>query len=78
MPFNLSPCLLADQAPSLGLNDADSPKGHRMVLVVNVGLNLNNRKLAIQVAHASLGVYRAMMIEEERFGKMLLRWEECG
>ncbi|KAI0237913.1 hypothetical protein LSAT2_011459 [Lamellibrachia satsuma] len=66
------------RAPSLGLEDADSPKGHKMVLVVNTGLDMDSCNLAKQVAHASLGVYRAMMIEEERFGKMLLRWEECG
>ena len=67
-----------NQAPSLGLQDADSPAGHRMVLVVNTGLHMDPLTLATQTAHASLGVYRAMMLESERYGKMLLRWEECG
>jgi len=51
---------------------------YKMVFVVNGELGMGIGKTAGQVAHASLGLYREIIAEQQRFGEMLLSWEQYG
>lgn len=48
-----------------------------MVLVVNNELKMGKGKMIAQGAHASLGLYRAML-EKPEFNDMLVRWDMAG
>jgi PTH2 family peptidyl-tRNA hydrolase len=56
----------------------DESDFYKMVFVVNTSLKMGIGKLAAQVAHASLGLYRTMVENQQRFGEMLLQWEQFG
>jgi len=49
-----------------------------MVFVVNSELTMGIGKTASQVAHAAIGLYRLLIEEQQRFGEMLLYWEQFG
>ena len=49
-----------------------------MVFVVNNELSMGVGKTASQVAHAAIGLYRLLIEEQQRFGEMLLCWEQFG
>lgn len=51
---------------------------YKMVFVVNSSLKMGVGKIAAQVAHASLGLYKMMVENQQRFGEMLLTWEQLG
>ena len=50
----------------------------KMVFVVNSELNMGIGKTASQVAHAAVALYRQLIEEQQRFGEMLLCWEQLG
>lgn len=51
---------------------------YKMVFVVNTELSMGLGKTASQVAHAAIGLYRLLIEEQQRFGEMLLYWEQFG
>ena len=51
---------------------------YKMVFVVNSDLSMGIGKTASQVAHAAIGLYRLLIEEQQRFGEMLLYWEQFG
>lgn len=51
---------------------------HKMVFVVNSELNMGVGKVAAQVGHASVGLFRILLSDEFRYGKMLCSWEDSG
>jgi len=51
---------------------------YKMVFVVNTELSMGVGKTASQVAHAAIGLYRLLIEEQQRFGEMLLSWEQFG
>jgi PTH2 family peptidyl-tRNA hydrolase len=51
---------------------------YKMVFVVNMELGMGVGKVASQVAHAAIGLYRVLIEEQQRFGEMLLAWEQFG
>jgi len=55
----------------------DGP-AYKMVFVVNNELSMGVGKTASQVAHAAIGLYRLLIEEQQRFGEMLLYWEQFG
>lgn len=55
----------------------DGP-AYKMVFVVNSELSMGLGKTASQVAHAAIGLYRLLIEEQQRFGEMLLYWEQFG
>jgi len=55
----------------------DGP-AYKMVFIVNGELSMGVGKTASQVAHAAIGLYRLLIDEQQRFGEMLLCWEQFG
>ncbi|XP_076437813.1 putative peptidyl-tRNA hydrolase 2 [Babylonia areolata] len=51
---------------------------YKMVLVVNGELPMGVGKVAAQVAHATLNLYRLMVDNPATFSPMLLAWEQYG
>lgn len=51
---------------------------HKMVFVVNNELNMGVGKVAAQCAHAALALHRIMIENTERFGEMMMSWEQFG
>ena len=49
-----------------------------MVFVVNSELQMGVGKVAAQVAHAALGLHRTLLDDPQRFGQMLMSWEQFG
>lgn len=50
----------------------------KMVFVVNATLDMGIGKIAAQVAHAALGLYRQLLEEQDAYGEMVLYWEQSG
>ncbi|XP_078332244.1 putative peptidyl-tRNA hydrolase 2 [Crassostrea virginica] len=51
---------------------------YKMVFVVNSELKMGVGKVAAQVAHAALGLHRTLLDDPQRFGQMLMSWEQFG
>jgi len=62
----------------LGGGGQDVGSAYKMVFVVNAELCMGLGKTASQVAHAAIGLYRLLIDEQQRFGEMLLYWEQFG
>lgn len=58
--------------------DDDAPETYKMVFAVNTELEMGTGKIAAQVGHAVLGLYRLLLQDETKYGNMLLLWEEYG
>ncbi|XP_065296302.2 probable peptidyl-tRNA hydrolase 2 [Dermacentor albipictus] len=58
--------------------DEDAPETYKMVFAVNTELEMSTGKIAAQVGHAVLGLYRLLLQDETKYGNMLLLWEEYG
>ncbi|XP_053382471.1 probable peptidyl-tRNA hydrolase 2 [Mercenaria mercenaria] len=62
-------------------SEGDLPEGfdlHKMVFVVNMELNMGVGKVAAQCAHAALALHRLMIDNTDKFGEMMLSWEQFG
>ena len=55
-----------------------SEEDYKMVLVVNTALSMGVGKVAAQVGHGAVGLYRELIENQEQFGEMLLMWDDCG
>lgn len=51
---------------------------YKMVFVVNTDLGMGVGKLAAQVGHAAIGLYKELLHEQHKHGEMLLQWEQFG
>ncbi|XP_074656239.1 putative peptidyl-tRNA hydrolase 2 [Tubulanus polymorphus] len=51
---------------------------HKMVFIVNGELNMSSGKMAAQVGHATLGLYRKLLDDQQKYGEMVLQWEQFG
>lgn len=51
---------------------------YKMVFIVNAELNMGVGKTAAQVAHAALGLHRTLLDDPQKFGQMLMSWEQFG
>lgn len=58
--------------------DDDAPETFKMVFAVNTELDMGTGKVAAQVAHAAIGLYRLLLQDEAKHANMLLLWEEYG
>lgn len=61
--------------------DEDFPEGidlYKMVLVVNSALNMGVGKVGAQCAHAALQIHRIMIEQSDKFGEMMMSWEQFG
>ncbi|CAN7945751.1 unnamed protein product, partial [Ixodes hexagonus] len=58
--------------------DDDAPEVFKMVFVVNMELEMGTGKIAAQVAHAAVGLYRLLLQDEPKFASMLLLWQDYG
>lgn len=52
--------------------------GHKMVFVVNSSLKMGLGKIAAQVGHATLGLYRSLLDEREPRADALAAWDATG
>ncbi|XP_076356013.1 putative peptidyl-tRNA hydrolase 2 isoform X2 [Tachypleus tridentatus] len=59
-------------------DDDDVADVFKMVLVVNISLEMGTGKTAAQAAHAAIGLHRLLLQDENKYGDMLLQWEEFG
>lgn len=71
-PLDLEPLEESDT------EDDDAPETYKMVFAVNTELDMGTGKIAAQVAHAAIGLYRVLLQDEAKHGNMLLFWEEYG
>ncbi|CAE1242069.1 PTH2 [Acanthosepion pharaonis] len=51
---------------------------YKMVIAVNSELKMGQGKMASQVAHACLGVYKEMVQTIDKYSKMLFAWQQYG
>ncbi|XP_025089359.1 probable peptidyl-tRNA hydrolase 2 isoform X2 [Pomacea canaliculata] len=51
---------------------------YKMVFVVNAELGMGPGKVAAQVAHAALNLYRTLQEKQALYSEMLLSWEQFG
>ena len=51
---------------------------HKMVFVVDTSLGMGVGKIAAQVAHAGVGLYRRMISGGGRLENMVMIWQEMG
>ncbi|EDO33770.1 predicted protein [Nematostella vectensis] len=51
---------------------------YKMAFVVNSELNMGVGKVAAQVGHAAVGLYRALLQDQDDLGHMLMSWEDSG
>ncbi|XP_066944652.1 probable peptidyl-tRNA hydrolase 2 [Macrobrachium rosenbergii] len=58
--------------------DEEDEVCYKMVFVVNTELNMGVGKVASQVGHAALGLYRLLMEDKDKFEASLEEWEEFG
>ena len=61
--------------------EEDFPEGlelYKMVFVVNADLGMGVGKVGAQCSHAALALYRIMVDNPERFGTMMMAWEQFG
>ncbi|XP_003746342.1 probable peptidyl-tRNA hydrolase 2 [Galendromus occidentalis] len=59
-------------------NDDFCDELHKMVFVVNSELGMGIGKVGAQVGHASIGLFRILMSDEFKYGRMLCAWEDSG
>ena len=62
-------------------SEEELPEGfdfHKMVFVVNMELNMGVGKVAAQCAHAALALHRIMIDNADKFGEMMMSWEQFG
>ncbi|XP_022095040.1 probable peptidyl-tRNA hydrolase 2 [Acanthaster planci] len=50
----------------------------KMIFVVNEELKMGKGKIAAQVAHACLGLYRTLQQHEASYGQHMVQWEKQG
>lgn len=50
----------------------------KMVLVVNMALEMGVGKVSAQVGHGAVGLYRQLMEKQEQYGEQLLYWDDYG
>ncbi|KAK7070057.1 hypothetical protein SK128_021266 [Halocaridina rubra] len=62
----------------LGDDDEEEDVYYKMVFVVNMELHMGVGKVAAQVGHAALGLYRLMMEDMEKYETSMEEWEEFG
>lgn len=51
---------------------------YKMVFVINGELTMGTGKVGAQVGHAAVGLFRVLMSDEFRYGRMLCAWEDSG
>ncbi|XP_023227175.1 probable peptidyl-tRNA hydrolase 2 [Centruroides sculpturatus] len=69
---------LEAEAGHISDNDIETADAYKMVFVVNMALEMGTGKIASQVAHAALGIHRLLLQDENKYGDMVLQWEELG
>ena len=56
----------------------DTSDFYKMVFVINSQLKMGVGKVAAQVGHASVGLYKLLASNQQKNGEMLLQWEQFG
>lgn len=51
---------------------------YKMVFVVNTELNMGVGKIAAQVGHAAIGLYKIMATQPQKYDHMLSQWDDFG
>ena len=51
---------------------------YKMVFVVNTELNMGVGKIAAQVGHAAVGLYKIMSSQPQKYDHMLAQWDDFG
>lgn len=73
--------ILQDDVESGSDSDVEFMSGgalYKMVFVVNGELQMGVGKVAAQVAHACLGLFRKLIDEQIKYAEMLISWEQFG
>ncbi|CAG2236859.1 PTH2 [Mytilus edulis] len=71
----------ADAEDSDDSEDDYIPDGvdfYKMVFVVNSEFSMGVGKVAAQVAHSALGLHRVLLENPQKYGQMLMSWEQFG
>lgn len=79
--FILNINLQADAEDSDDSEDDYIPDGvdfYKMVFVVNSEFSMGVGKVAAQVAHSALGLHRVLLENPQKYGQMLMSWEQFG
>ena len=82
-PMDIRWCLLL-QNELMGTSDSSEDElleagdFYKMVFVVNAELGMGVGKVAAQVAHAALNLYRLVVENAATYNEMLLCWEQFG
>ncbi|KAL7642695.1 UNVERIFIED_CONTAM: hypothetical protein RMT77_007260 [Armadillidium vulgare] len=58
--------------------DCEEEVGYKMVFVVNSEHGMGSGKIASQVGHAAVGLYRILIADRMNYGNSLKEWEESG
>jgi PTH2 family peptidyl-tRNA hydrolase len=67
-----------DVACGGGGGDESCGSSYKMVFVVNSQLGMGVGKLAAQVGHAAVGLYRDLLVDGGAFGASVRMWEDNG
>jgi len=51
---------------------------YKMVFVVNTELNMGVGKIATQVGHAAVGLYKILSSQSQKYDYMLAQWDDFG
>lgn len=51
---------------------------YKMVFVVNTELNMGVGKVAAQVGHAAVGLYKVLSSKPQKYDYMLSQWDDFG
>ena len=51
---------------------------YKMVFVVNTELNMGVGKVAAQVGHAAVGLYKILSSQSQKYDHMLAQWDDFG
>ena len=51
---------------------------YKMVFVVNTELNMGVGKIAAQVGHAAVGLYRILSSQAQKYDHKLAQWDDFG
>ena len=60
------------------LDEKTMKSPYKMVFVVNTELNMGPGKIAAQVGHAAVGLYKELASKPQKYDYMLSQWDDFG
>ena len=65
-------------ARTFPLDEKTMKSPYKMVFVVNTELNMGPGKIAAQVGHAAVGLYKELASKPQKYDYMLSQWDDFG